>query len=123
MADGNEHFSAGRVRHGIKFDPTINLGHIATAVVFLTTASAGWVALDARAARNEQDIKRAEVIAKESLSRAELELSRRIVEQRQYITDTQVNTAADIREIKVLMREGFKAIEDKMERKVDKPGR
>lgn len=38
----------------VKFDPTVNLGHIITATLFLFTASAGWATLDSRQTRLEE---------------------------------------------------------------------
>lgn len=111
------------VRRGIRFDPTINLGHIATAAVFLATTTAAWVTLDARATRNADDIRRVEAQSKETVGRAETELSRRIVEQRQYMNDIQITTTEGLREIKTLMRDGFKTLEEKLDKKADKPGR
>ena len=35
-------------RGGMRFDPTINLGHVLTFVGFITTMAAGWVNLDKR---------------------------------------------------------------------------
>lgn len=45
---------------GVKFDPTVNLGHIITAVVFLVTATFGWATLDSRQARLEERMLRLE---------------------------------------------------------------
>ncbi len=110
-------------RRGINFDPTINLGHIGTAAVFLVTTTAAWITLDARATRNADEIRRVEVMTKETIIRAELDLSRRITEQQSTMNKSEMNTAEGLREIKLLMRDGFKEIKDSLDRKVDKPGR
>ena len=36
-------------RRGVHFDPTINLGHVASAAVFLVSTVAAWAAAGARA--------------------------------------------------------------------------
>ena len=114
---------SGHVRRGIKFDPTVNLGHIGSAVVFLVTATAGFVLLDAKSTRNADEIRRVEASTKETIIRAELDLSRRITEQQSTMNKGEMNTAEGLREIKLLMRDGFKEIKDSLDRKVDKPGR
>ena len=45
---------------GVTVDPTINVGHIITAIVFLATASAGWAQLDSRQNRLEERTARLE---------------------------------------------------------------
>jgi hypothetical protein len=46
------------VRRGVRFYPTINLGHVLTAAEFLTSTIVAWVNLDARVAQNALDLKR-----------------------------------------------------------------
>lgn len=113
----------GNGRHRIKFDPTINLGHILTACAFLVATVAAWRDLDSRANKNAEEIRRVEGTMEKSLGKAELDLSRRIIEGRQHVDQTQVRTADDIRDMKLMLRDGFREIDQKLDRKVDKPGR
>lgn len=110
-------------RRGIVFDPTINLGHVLTAAAFLLSTVVGWVTLNARVDQQAKDIARIESAAKADAGRIEIELTRRIVETRQYVDSTQVRTAEDIRDMKNMLRDGFRDLDAKLERKADKPGR
>lgn len=61
---------------GVTLDPTVNVGHIMTAMVFLATAIAGWAQLDSRQNRLEERTARLErlqeVEARDALSEAQL---------------------------------------------------
>lgn len=114
----------------ITFDPTINLGHLVSAGVFLVTASGAWFAMDARVSTTERDVKSlqikdAEQIRdhKEAVGSIENRFMARINEERARLDQTSVRIADDIREIKTLMRDGFKDLDQKLDRKADKPGR
>lgn len=104
---------------GVHFDPTINLGHILTATVFLVTATAGYVTLNARVSTLEA----ARIEAKDATVAIETRLLTRITEQRAAMDQTQVRTADDIREMKQIIRDGFRDLDAKLDRKMDKPGR
>ena len=60
---------------------------------------------------------------KDAVVNVETLLLRQITEQRAHIDQTAVRTAEDIREIKTLMRDGFRDLDQKLDRKADKPGR
>lgn len=90
----------------VRFDPTINLGHVVTATVFLVTASMGFAVLQAKVERQADDIARVERQAIERLERVE----------RQWGADQQRDREA-FTEIKVLLRE----IAAKLDQKQDKP--
>lgn len=107
----------------IKFDPTINLGHVVTAGASLFMVGIAWANLDARVNQQARDLARIESAAKADAGRIEVELSRRIVETRQYVDQTQVKTAEDIKEIKSIIRDGFRDLDTRLDRKADKPGR
>lgn len=114
----------------VHFDPTINLGHILTAVAFLVSTTVAWAWMDARVTVAERDVKNLkdadrEIITehRQAISTAEVRLMSRINEERARLDQTQVRIADDIREIKQLMRDGFKDLDAKLDRKVDKPGR
>lgn len=114
----------------IHFDPTINLGHLVSAGVFLVTASGAWFAMDARVSTTERDVKSLQLKDaeqardhKEAVVNAETRLMTRINDERARLDQTQVRIADDIREIKTLMRDGFKDLDQKLDRKADKPGR
>lgn len=105
------------------FDPTINLGHVLTAMTFLVVGTAGYVALDGRvgnlerAHRDEQNLRQA------ADASVEARLMREIALQRAASDQTQIKVSEDIREIKVIVREGFRDLDTKLERKAEKPGR
>lgn len=114
LASGN-----GRIR----FIPEINLGHIATASVFLFTAGAAYVSLDSRVNSLERDARVEKAEHKEYVVGVETRMMARINEERARLDQTQVRTADDIREIKAIIRDGFHDLDAKLDRKVDKPGR
>jgi hypothetical protein len=110
-------------RFRVNWDPTIKLGDAMSSVALLFGAGVVYATLDLRLAQNTKDIARLEADFKTADSRVELELGRRIVDVRQHVDATQVRTAEDIREIKNLMRDGFRDLDARLERKTDKPGR
>ncbi len=96
----------------LTFDPTINLGHVLTAGTFLVVGVAGYVTLDNRVGYLEKaDIG------------IETRLMREITTQRAHMDQTQVRVADDIREIKTLMRDGFRDLDAKLDKKADRPVR
>lgn len=104
---------------GVRFDPTINLGHIGTMTATLVLVVAGYTSLNSRVTVLET----AKVEAKEAVVGVETRLLTRITEQRAAMDQTAVRTADDIREIKQMMRDGFRDLDAKLDRKMDKPGR
>lgn len=110
-------------RRGVHFDPTINLGHILTAVVFLASTIAAWVSLNGRVEQQAKDLERVERITKAETVKVETILMTRINDERARLDQTQVRTADDIREIKTIVRDGFRDLDQKMDKKTDKPGR
>lgn len=90
----------------VRFDPTINLGHMVSATVFLVTASMGFAILQAKVEQQAADIARVERQAIERIDRVE----------RQWGADQQRDREA-FNEIKVLLRE----IANKLDLKMDKP--
>ena len=111
---------ANGVGRRVRFDPTINLGHVLTAVAFLFSTVAAWYTLNAQVATIAREIERK--ADKDAFGRAEVELTRRIVEVRQHTDATVARTADDIRDMKLMMREGFRDLDARLERKADKPG-
>lgn len=112
-------------RKGLHFDPTINLGHILTAGVFLASTMAAWFSLNARVdvlAINDTRIERVleQKADKETMGRGEMELSRRIVETQQNANASTVRIDAGFAEIKTILRD----IQVELKTKADKvPGR
>lgn len=109
--------------HRWRFDPTVNLGHILTAGAFLVSAAAAYATLDARASSLERETKALKVDQKEAVISAEARLTTRINDERARVDQTQVRTADDIREIKQIVRDGFRDLDAKLDRKIDKPTR
>lgn len=110
-------------RHGIRFDPTFNVGQVGQIAALVFMVGGLWATFDARTTQNKDEIKRVEVQAVERAVSAENRLMREITTTQAGMNQTQVRTADDVREIKLMMRDGFKALEEKLDRKVDKPGR
>jgi hypothetical protein len=108
---------------GPRFDPTINLGHVLTATVFLMSAGAAWMNMNARMERAESAIATLKQEAKDSFVTVENRFMREVTTQRAHMDQTQVRVADDIREIKTLMRDGFRDLDSKLDKKVDKTGR
>jgi hypothetical protein len=108
---------------GIHFDLTINLGHVLTACAFLVTTAVAWAQTNARLERLERDVPDMKTDARAADTRIELDLGRRIVEVRQHVDATQGRTAEDIKDIKAIIRDGFKDLDAKLDRKADRPGR
>lgn len=90
----------------VRFDPTVNLGHLISASVFLASAGIAYATVTARLDVNEREIMRVERQAIDRLDRVE----------RQWLTDQQRDREA-FTEIKVLLRE----IDRKLDLKQDKP--
>lgn len=108
----------------LTFDPTINLGHVLTATTTLLAIGAGWASLRGDVAnlasadlRHEKQIEAK--ADKDTVSRGELELSRRIVETQQNLTASTVSINEGFREVKSLLRD----LDQKLDRKADKVGR
>jgi hypothetical protein len=116
MSDSN-----GRFR--VHWDPTIKLGEVLLAASFLVGGGAAYATLDFRISQAARDIDKVEREFKAADTRIELDLGRRIVETRQHVDSTAVRTAEDIKDIKTIIRDGFRDLDMKMERKADKPGR
>lgn len=108
--------------HRWRFDPTVTLGHVLTAGTFLLTATAGYVTLDNRVLTLERGHKEEKETRREGDVGIEARIMSRITEERARLDQTQVRTADDIREIKQIMRDGFRDLDAKLERKADKPG-
>ena len=123
MADASNGTGIDHVRRGVRFDPTINLGHIVTAGVFLATTVAAWVTLDARVSGLERGYQEEKATRREGDSNIETRFMREVTTQRAHMDQTQVRVADDIREIKTLMRDGFRDLDQKLDKKADRPGR
>ncbi len=115
---------------GPRFDPTINLGHILSAGVFLVSAGAAWMNMDARVSRTESaisDLRQRDSDqakeAKDAVVTVENRFMREVTTQRAHMDQTQVRVADDIREIKTLMRDAFRDLDQKLDKKADRPGR
>lgn len=105
---------------GVHFDPTINLGHILTAASFLIAAAGAYYTLDARVSILERSHLATKLDQKEAVVSAENRLMTRINDERARLDQTQVRTADDIREIKQIVRDGFRDLDQKLQQKVDK---
>lgn len=117
-------------RHGFRFDPTINLGHMVSAGVFLVCAGVAYASMDARVSKLEDaardlKVRDAEIVreGKEAVVGVETRFMREVTTQRAHMDQTQVRVADDIREIKTLMRDGFRDLDQKLEKKADRPTR
>lgn len=107
----------------VHFDPTINLGHVITAATFLLAAAGAYATLDSRVSTLERDQRAQKSEHKDAVVSVENRFMREVTQQRAAMDQTQVRVADDIREIKTLMRDGFRDLDAKLDRKQDKPGR
>lgn len=108
----------------LTFDPTVNLGHVLTATTTLLAIGAGWASLqsDMSSLAKADDRHEKQIEAKadrEVVARGELELSRRIVETQQSLTASTLSINEGFREVKGILRD----LDQKLDRKADKPGR
>lgn len=108
---------------GPRFDPTVTLGHMLSAGVFLVSAGAAWMNMNARMERAESAIAILKQEAKDSFVGVETRFMREVTQQRAHMDQTQVRVADDIREIKTIVREGFRDLDQKLDKKADRPGR
>ena len=118
-----EKAAAGEPKPRFVFDPTVNLGHVLTAASFLIVGTAGYVALDGRVGNLERAHREEQAIRLTSDQQIEARLMREVTTQRAHMDQIQVRTADAIREIKSIVREGFRDLDGKLERKSDKPGK
>lgn len=114
----------GNGRRGVRFDPTINLGHVLTAFAFLFSTLAAWFTLSARVDQASQAIVRLERIIeakadKDVVAKGELELSRRVVESQANQNTALIRIDEGFKELKGMLRD----VDQKLDRKMDKPGR
>jgi hypothetical protein len=108
---------------GPRFDPTINLGHILTAATFLVVGTSGYVALDGRVGTLERAHRDEQAVRLTSDQQIEARIMREMTVQRAHVDQVQVRVADDIREIKSIVREGFRDLDGKLNQKIDKPGK
>ncbi len=102
------------------FDPTINLGHVLTALTFLVVGTAGYVALDGRVGNLERAHRDEQINRHASDTAVESRLATRINDERTRSEQGYQRVADDIREIKTTLREGFRDLDNKLEKKAEK---
>ncbi len=102
----------------VRFDPTINLGHILTGSLFLASTVAAWVTMDARITAAERDNRRVEMQFGKDLPTAEARLMDRIKINETANARFELNYREDLRDIKVSLTR----IEEKLDHKADKAG-
>lgn len=95
-------------RRKLNFDPTITLGHLVSAAVFLVTGASAYVTLSMRVDQQGKDV-----------SRIETQLLEKIRNNESVTERAGLNYREDMRDVKTLLTR----IEDKLDRKADKPGR
>jgi hypothetical protein len=108
----------------VTFDPTVNLGHIGSAAVFLMSSIAAWVSLNARVDQTARQIDRMERLVEGKadatiVNRIDQELARRIEEQAKAQREASVRIDEGFRELKGLLRDVRQAVDNK----ADKSGR
>lgn len=111
--------------NGKKFhwDFTIRIDTIIMVAAMLVTGTVGYTNLDNRTVQNNRDIVRVEDAATKATVKVETVLMEKITTVQAGMNQTQVRTADDVREIKQLMRDGFRDLDAKLDRKADKPTR
>lgn len=115
-------------RRGIHFVPEIKLGDFISGGLMLVSAGAAYATLRGditTLAETDKRIEKAleQKIDKEVAGKAELELSRRIVEQQQSNAAVTTRLHQDILEIKAMIRDLARDLDNRLDRKQDKPGR
>lgn len=123
MAEESVRRAGGESKPRFVFDPTVNLGHILTAASFLVVGTAGYVALDGRVGNLERSHREEQAVRFTSDQQIETRMMRELTLQRTHMDQVQVRTSEDIREIKSIVREGFRDLDSKLDRKSDKPGK
>lgn len=93
-------------RRKVNFDPTVTLGHAISAGVFLVTGVSAWVNLSMRVDQQAREVARIETQLLEKIRGNEAAAQRQ-----------DLNYREDMRDVKVLLTR----IEDKLDRKADKP--
>ncbi len=106
----------------VRFDWTINLGHVLTALTFLASTMAAWFSLNSRVDMAAQAIVRLEKIIdakadKEVVGKGEVELSRRIVESQANQNNALIRIDEGFKELKAMIRD----VDRKLDGKQDKP--
>lgn len=114
MAEHSNGNGGGRRVH---FDPTINLGHAISATVFLITAGAAYATLDLRLTATTKALETKADRAE--LNRAESALVDKVRSLDTNAVRFELNYREDMRDLKVTLTR----IEEKLDRKADKPGR
>jgi hypothetical protein len=89
----------------------------------LIVGTAGYVALDGRVGALERSHREEQAVRYTSDQQLETRLMREVTLQRTHMEQVQVRTAEDIREIKSIVREGFRDLDSKLDKKSDKPGK
>jgi hypothetical protein len=108
----------------LQFDMSINLGHVLTAATFLTSAVIGFASMDARITKTDESVRRIEekeikgIEAK--VQNVETRILSRISDERAMSQQLQSRVVEDIREMKIIVRDGFKNLDVKLDGKADK---
>ncbi len=123
MAGETLEVAAGESKPRFIFDPTINLGHVLTAASFLIVGTAGYVALDGRVGALERSHREEQSLRYTADQQVETRMMRELTLQRTHMDQVQVRTSEDIREIKSIVREGFRDLDQKLDKKSDKVGK
>ena len=92
----------------LNFDPTVTLGHLVSAGVFLITGATAFVNLSMRVDQQAKDV-----------TRIEQQLLTKIKDNETSAERFGLNYREDMRDVKTLLSR----IEDKLDRKADKTGR
>lgn len=109
--------------HRFNLDPTINLGHLISIVLTLSAIVAGYVTMDSRVSALEHQQLAMAATLKESVSATEARTTLRMSDEHARVDTIVARTSDDIREVKQIVRDGFRDLDQKLDRKVDKPGR
>lgn len=105
-------------KRGVRFDPSIRLDNALTIVALIFGGVSAWISLSSQVEVQKNKIAQVEMNYREADKRTETLLLDKINDQRALIQNVNLNTAASINEIKSsLIR-----IEEKLDRKADKPG-
>jgi hypothetical protein len=106
-------------RRGVTFDLTIRLDMVIGIIVALASVLSAYVSLQSQVGQHTTELARIERQGNEADARIERVFMAKINDQRALVDQVNLTTAENIREIKGLLSK----IDDKLDRKADKPGR
>ena len=105
-------------RRRIHFDPVIRLDNAISIFVLLLAGLGAWFSLAGQVDQHGKDISRVETSYKDADRRIEATIAEKVADERSFALQLQQQNNSNIVDIKATLSR----IEDKLDRKADKPG-